>query len=209
MIVAQTNRHERACWVIDGPDLNQLSANFADVKTLVLRGPLVVPTVRLPASASSSQDAATPRWVDSVSTSEAPAFLEQWFGGAPGISSGLSLRPVVVVAARYAFAENLVESLTLLFHAHGTDEPLVQWQRELTQRSGRGFATVLWDESVAPPDSAHPWQPRCALAPNSRHVWITGIATPQQRASALAQGVHQVLDKPGRLECLAASLRVA
>lgn len=207
LIIAQTNRHERAGWAVDGPDLTELRESFADVKTLALRGPLVAPTVRLPLAASSPQHAATPPWVDSVSTAQAPAYLEHWLGEATAMNRHHGLRPVLIVASRYTFAESLIESLTLLFHAQGVDVPLVQWQRELTQRSAMGFATVLWDESVADPESTDVWQHRCDLAPNSRHVWITGLATPSHRASALAQGVYQVLDKPGRLECLAASLQ--
>lgn len=221
LIIAQTNRHERDCWAIDGPDLAALRECFADAKTLVLRGPLVAPTVRLPASADSDRSMASLAWVDSVATTQAAAYLPQWFLGPQWFSgpqrflgaaqsdSDLRLRPVVIVASRYEYAESLVESLSLLFPVQGVEEPLVQWQREFTQRSGKGFATILWDDSVAHPDSTHQWQRRCSLAPHSRHVWMTSMATPRQHASARDQGVYEVFEKPGRLESLVESLHRA
>lgn len=209
IIVAQTNRHERATWAIDGDDLATLRAHFTDAKMLVLRGPLVAPTVRLPASADSGRDAAPPAWVESVSTTQSAAFLRRWFGSVTEIDPDSSLLPVVVVASRFGFAESLIESLSLLFQVKGDQGPLIQWQRELTQRSAKGFATILWDDSVADPASADQWRLRCDVAPHSRHVWMTSMATPREQAIALSHGVYQVFEKPGRLECLIQTLRVA
>ncbi len=230
LVVAQTNRHERDCWAIDGPELAALRNQFSSVKTLVLRGPLVAPTVRLPAQSSSTQGPATPDWVDSIALSEAATYLRYWLAnshvelsgeddrGTSDRRSGLAtvpefriadLPPIVVVAARYQYAASLIDSISLLFTGCEGPEPMVQWQRDVTPRSGRGFATVMWDESVATPETAERWPDRCGRAPQARHVWMTGMASPQQRRLALEQGVHQVLDKPGRLECLVASLRAA
>lgn len=235
IVIAQTNRHERGCWAIDGPDSAELREHFPNGKMLVLRGPLVAPTVRLPATGDSAQHQGAPVWIESVSLHESLAYLPHWL--APSrtdhpwrivrvsadrqrdptttfVPTAMSvnddsaerMRPVVVVAARYAIAETLIDTIALL-DEDSLAQPLIQWQRRLTSRSGRGFATVIWDESVANPESTQPWHDRCRLAPDARHVWMTGMATPQQRRAAREQGVHQVLDKPGRLECLMESVQ--
>ncbi len=232
IVMAQTNRHERSCWAIDGPDVADLREQFSNAKMLVLRGPLVAPTVLLPAKANSAQGSQAPVWVDSVSLSQAPTYLPHWFEASPmdhplgvvgdsadrrsgpaavlvDVESARRLLPVVVVAAQYALAESLIDSLSLLFAGERVDEPLIQWQRDLTRRSACGFGTVLWDDSVARAESTRQWHDRCRLAPRARHIWMTGIATPEQRRRAREQGVHQVLEKPGRLECLAESVQAA
>lgn len=234
ILIAQTNRHERGTCAIDGPDLAALRDQYANMKMLVLRGSLVAPTVRLPVAAGSMPGTQAQAWVDSVALSEAVTYLKHWFRAAsiqhqlrvvssssdrrsgPATMSAVqatpsleSLLPVVIVAARFELAESLIDSLPLLFPGKDSREPLVQWQRDLTPRSGRGFATVIWDESVATPETARSWRHRCGLASHARHVWMTGMATPQERELAREQGVYEVLDKPGRIECLAASVRAA
>ncbi|TWT64861.1 hypothetical protein [Allorhodopirellula solitaria] len=207
VLVAQTTRHERGMQAIDGPEIAALRSQFADATTLVIRGELVAPTVRLPPQSGATAQSGAPPWVESIPLSAAPDYLPHWL--APEAIVARRLLPVVVVAARYAFAESLIDSLAMLCSGLGTDEPLVQWQRDLTPRSARGFATVLWDESTAAPQSTEQWRQRRGIAPQSRHVWVTGMATTQQRSRAVDQGADQVLDKPGRLECLQTSVRWA
>ncbi len=253
IVIAQTNRHDRDILAVDGPDLPRLREQFRNAEMLVLRGALVAPTVRLPHAANSlsiTAQSPTPAvravgsldgagspdgrgWIDSVSLSEAPSYLQHWLvrlaaekrreaacNSEKGRNRAAAMRPeatasarrllpVIVVAAQYELTEGLIDSLSMVWDGSALGEPLIQWQRSLSPQSSRGFATVVWDESVAGPESVCQWQHRRAIAPHARHVWITGMATPQQRAIALAQGVAQVLDKPGRFECLLASLRVA
>ncbi len=203
LIVAQTNRHNRAQAAIDGDQLSQLQACFPNTHLLVLRGALVAPTVRLPPASSATPGNSSLPWVDSVCGAESQSYLTRWLAvsGEPidAFSLTSSRLPLVVVAARYCFAESYLDSLRMLTGGDGTPEPLLVWQRELTPRSGRGFATVVWDESAAPPAAGDVWQQRTESAPQATHVWISAMATTEQREIAIENGIDQVLHKPSRL----------
>ena len=202
-IVVQTNRHDRAQTAIDGEQLAQLRTCFPNTQLLVLRGSLVAPTVRLPLNSGATSGTTVTPWVDSISILESETYLTRWLAGATKtvdtFSWTSSRLPLVMVVARYCFPECDLDSLRLLASSDDTHEPLIAWQRELTPRSGRGFATVVWDESAAPPASGGIWQQRCELAPQATHVWISAMATTEQRAAAIENGIDHVLCKPGRL----------
>ncbi|MCM2371288.1 hypothetical protein [Aporhodopirellula aestuarii] len=245
VIVAQTNRHERTRLAIDGVGYARFRSLYPEAEVLVVRGPLVASTVRLPespsplasltkpriaASPADARSCETPIWVDSVSSDEAPTFLPHWLTSqkqaesgdvrlATGESSAIEndsdqlheptqpiVGPIAIVASRFADAESYLDALAGLLHDSGRLEPMIRWQRELTHRTSSGFATVLWDESAAPATTPEDWRERCERAPEARHVWMTGLANLEQRTVARENGIHNVLEKPGRLECLIASL---
>lgn len=217
VIVAQSNRHDRKNRAIDAPVLSQLRTIYRRASLLILRSPLVAPTVRLPPLNS----ALNPNhndidWAESISSQTAIDFLPHWLitnqqhDSDPASRSlptfSRSLQPVVIVASRYSVAEPLIDSLSVLCTANGGGSVLIQWQRELTARSACGFATVLWDESAAPPTTAENWRVRRAQADSARHVWMTAMSNWQQRQLASENGIDTVLEKPGRLESLLATL---
>ncbi|MBB3206247.1 hypothetical protein FHS27_002056 [Rhodopirellula rubra] len=232
VIVAQTNRHEVAGFVIDGERSVSLRSKFAEADVLVVRGSLVAPTVRLPNGGGVPNNTACsghpgslneppmPVWVNSVSVLEAVNYLPHWFDDSTAVdavgseersgvysgSSDVIVRPVVVVASQYTDAECYLDSLQGLWRCGAHSAPLVQWQRELTRRSSAGFATVLWDDSAAPPTTGDQWVQRCGRAPHARHIWMTGMANRDQRRVARENGIDAVVEKPGRLECLIAAV---
>jgi hypothetical protein len=203
LIVAQTNRHDRAQAAIDGEQLSQLQISFPNTRFLVLRGALVSPTVRLPRTSGATPGNPALPWVDSISVFESVTYLTRWLAASSRPCNSFTLTssqlPLVMVAARYCYAESYLDSLRLLASGDEAREPLVAWQRELTPRSGRGFATVVWDESAAPPAAGDVWQQRCESAPQATHVWISAMATTGQRETAIANGIEHVLNKPSRL----------
>lgn len=216
VIVAQTNRHDWDQAVMDGPMLSLLRVKIPAPRMLALRGSLVAPTVRLPPVQPGP--ASETGWVDSVSADEAIEYLPHWFQSKEDSKrlkdSSLNdscqnpLLPIAIVASRYAVAEPLIDSLTILETAAGERPPLIQWQRELTHRSSPGFGTILWDESEATPaTTAEKWRERTGRAPHARHVWQSALASGQQRQLAWESGIDVVLEKPTRLPCLLGSLQ--
>lgn len=204
VIVAQSNRHVARQVAIDGESLPRLRSRFPGAKMLVVRGRLVAPTVRMP-ERSVSRDAGE-HWVDSVSSGEAESYLRYWLTGVERSNESLSLGPIVVVSSVYQDAEPYIDTLRNLRCLEEGGHALVQWQRTLTRHSSAGFATVLWDDSVAVPCGAEGWRTRCEKAPGARHVWLTGLANESQRQVARENGVDAVVEKPGRLACLVDAL---
>ncbi|EMI58088.1 hypothetical protein RSSM_00475 [Rhodopirellula sallentina SM41] len=204
VIVAQSNRHDARQIAIDGESLPRLRSQFPDADMLVVRGRLVAPTVRLPERSVNRN--AGEHWVDSVPSSEAESFLRYWLTGVECPDESLSLGPIVVVSSVYQDAEPYIETLRSLPCSEEGGHALVQWQRTLTRHSSAGFATVLWDDSVAVPCGAEGWRIRCERAPGARHVWMTGLANESQRQIARENGVDAVVEKPGRLACLVDAL---
>jgi len=240
VLIAQTNRHEAGSFAIHAPEMptggsvSDLIAALPDSEILVVRGPLVAPTVQLPPTGAQhhgrsalraetvlstnppttiakhfvATNAAPNPWVDSISAAEAIAYLPDWLARLTPSQSPdseaerLVLPPLVVVAARYCFAESYLDSLSMLNFGSGERPSMVRWQRDLTTRSASGFEIILWDESAAPPTTADGWQTRCQLAPKARHIWVTGTANDSQKQVARENGIQAVIEKPARLECL-------
>ncbi len=228
VIVAQTNRHDARCQVIDtwipGRDSNEhpvgrLTTVFPNAKLRVVHGALVSPSVLLPASSGLGGSRRQSSWIEAISAAEAVADLPNWLGsataevdnnedaggqGKPGVPATL-----IVVAANYCTAESTFDVIAAQARQAGLTVPAMIWSRTLVANPYRESATILWDDTIACAASVAQWRSRTAVAPGCHHVWMTGDATATQREAAIEGGVRAVVRKPGRLNALLEKLAAA
>lgn len=202
VLIAQTNRHDASTLVSDVDQLTRLRVQNPGALILLVRGSLVAPNVALPPN-----DPSQPHlWVESISINEATDYLSAIFVE-PGQSDSLT-NSVVIIASQFTIAEAFIDAI----ETHSSSSSLsssprwIAWQRELNPLQRCGNATILWDDSAAPPVDGVSWKQRLSAAPHAKHLWATGIATSAERHIARQSGIDTIIEKPGRLECLVAAV---
>lgn len=202
VLVAQTNRYDVATLPSSADAIAQLRRQTPHARLLVIRGPLVAPTVAMPATDSS----ASSQWIESISGREAIAYLEacRHRRNRSTHQVDLGTTPIVIIASHYAIAGAYIDAISMM---DASRPRWATWQRKLSPQTSRGVATILWDDSVATPTTGEQWKRRLSTAPQSRHLWATGIATTAQCQLAKENGIAAIIEKPGRLDCLLEAIR--
>ncbi|TWU04008.1 hypothetical protein [Neorhodopirellula pilleata] len=201
VLILSTNRFDVATMPTAGNRITELRRQHSGASFLLIRGPLVAPTVALPPTDSFLSS----EWIESISSDEALVYLEscrrrreQSFR-----TNHPPVFPVVIIASHYSIAEAYMDSICMF----DTPQPRwTTWQRKLSPQTSRGEATILWDDSVATPATGDQWRRRLGASGHLRHLWATGIATSAQRRVAKENGIDEIIEKPGRLECLIEAL---
>lgn len=192
VLIVRTRRHDGATVPSNDDDIAHLRRQHPQAKLLLVRGSMVAPSVVLPPS----DPMAPSRWIESISCQEVTEYLSATLETSSDQFS--CSKPIVIVASQYTLAEVYIDALQMM----SSTDRWITWQRELSANQSRGNATILWDDSAAPPVSQTQWQRRLSVAPQAKHLWATGIATPEQCQTARRGGVAAIIEKPGRLDCL-------
>lgn len=115
---------------------------------------------------------------------------------------------LLVISDRYEMAEPYLDWA-------GGLRLTTAWQRRFIPALHRGFDTVLWDDSSAPPATALDWRQRLGEQANHggdspsgetagrrRHLWLTLQPSIDAIDQAIAGGVTRVLTKPVSAEAI-------
>ena len=213
VIIAQTNRHDADTLAIETwsrvnentqLSLSELQTRFPEALFRVIRGRLVAPAIVLVAR---DTEAGFPQ-IESIGCDEAIVDLASWLSksNVDDCCKLYSEQPVlpatdslIVAAAHYTTAESIFDSVVSDSHARGESIPRLSWTRRVIPDSYRGSATILWDDTVAPPTSVAEWKLRLASAPGCLHYWHTGMASIVEQQNAIDGGISRVIRKPNAL----------